>query len=118
MVNKTNKDIIIELLNEVGLKDLVTTSFKEAQDNNRRRNIVIIDDGSKYFDIYLTYKRNGVELGEFICWVEDEFIEYEKENSINELIHIAVNSAYDLYQRSDDELDSESCDFLLDFKPY
>lgn len=48
----------------------ICTSFEEAANNGRDRNIVIIDDA----DIYFTCKRNGV-FGELVCWVEDEFKE-------------------------------------------
>jgi len=48
----------------------ICTSFEEAANNGRDRNIVIIDDG----DIYFTCKKDGT-FGELVCWVEDEFKE-------------------------------------------
>lgn len=117
-MNKTNKEILLELLDKIGQRDIVVADFEEAKSNNRRRNIVLIDGEEGYFDIYLTYKRNGTEFGEFICWVESEFLDYHEEDVENELIEIVVNGVEDLYERTDVELDSENCTFISKFTSY
>ena len=100
---------IKNLIKEIGLEDLICNSFEEAENNNRRKNIVIIDDT----DIYLTYKYHG-EFGEFMCWVSDEF---EEDESVYDSM---VEWVKDIFYREENEIDY--CIFfgklMFDFKPY
>jgi len=100
---------ITALLRDANLGHLICTTFDEAQFNDRRKNIVIIEDS----DIYLTYKLNGV-FGEFVCWVDAEF---EDDENVYDAV---VEWAKDLFRREDGEIDA--CillgSFPFDFKPY
>lgn len=92
-----------------GFEEIICTSFEEAKNNNRRKNIVIIDNT----EIYLTYKYEG-QFGEFVCWVEDEFKE-------DETVYSSVrNWIYDIYSRLEKDIDArvKSGAFPFDFKPY
>ena len=100
---------ITNLIKEIGLEDLICNSFDEAKNNNRRKNIVVLDD----VDIYLTYKYHG-EFGELACWVSDEFEEDER------VYDSMIEWVKDIFYRKENEIDY--CIFLgelmFDFKPY
>jgi hypothetical protein len=100
---------ITRLVYEIGLANLICTSFEEAENNGRKMNLVIIDDS----DIYLTYKLNGV-FGEFVCWVEDEFKEDET------IYDSMIEYVKDIYYRTEEEIDDNAYNgrFIFDFKPY
>ncbi len=103
-----SKDIT-KLVQSTKFSNLICTSFEEAKHNDKKRNIVIIDNS----DIYLTYKLNGV-FGEFVCWVEDEF----KEDFT--VYHAMIEWIKDIYSRSDEEIENRLKDksFPFDFTPY
>ena len=104
-----NEKSLISMVKFAGFEDLISVNFEEAKNNDRKRNIVIINDS----DIYLTYKLNGI-FGEFVCWVEDEFIE-------DETVYDAVLQWIgDIYSRTDAriEKDINNGRFPFDFKPY
>lgn len=61
---------LTKMIQNLGFKEYICTSFGEAEHNSRKKNIVIIDNA----EIYLTYKYNG-EFGEFLCWSEYELKE-------------------------------------------
>jgi hypothetical protein len=106
---KNVKLSITKSIREIGLEDLICTSFEEAENNDRKKNLVIIDDS----DIYLTYKYNGT-FGEFLCWVEDELTEYVGAYTS------MVEWVKDIYYREDDEIDRciASNELVTGFKPY
>jgi len=85
--------MITKIINDLGFTDLICTSFEEAQKNNRRKNIVVIENS----DVYLTYKFEGV-FGEFISWTEEEFQRDESVyNSLAEWVKF-------IYSKSDEEI--------------
>lgn len=69
-IDKKNK--LERMITTHGYGNFICHSFEEAQNNKRKKNIVIINGT----DIYLTFKHDG-EFGDFACWVEDEFKEDE-----------------------------------------
>ena len=102
---------ITKLLYENGFGNLICSSFEEAEKNDRKKNLVVIDDT----DIYLTYKLNGV-FGEFICWVEEEF-------EINEdLYNTMLSWVEDIYgmDTTEEEIEEYLAEgtFIFDFTPY
>lgn len=101
---------LTDLVKEAGLGEYICTSFEEAENNDRRKNIVIIGDS----DIYLTYKTEDGSFGEFVCWVSDEFEEDES------VFHSAIEWAKDVYYRTEEDIDKalEAGYFPFDFKPY
>ena len=100
---------ITKLIKEIGLGDLICTSFEEAKNNSRKKNLVVIDDA----DVYLTYKYRGT-FGEFLCWVEDEF----KEDAT--VYDSVLEWIKDIYYRPPDEIDRciASDELITGFKPY
>ncbi len=72
--NKSLKDKLFTILQKKGFDGLVAFSFEEAKENERKKNIVLLDDG-----IYLTFKadlgKDKPVFGEFASWNEDEFEE-------------------------------------------
>lgn len=100
---------ITKLIESIGFEDLICGSFEEAKNNNRKKNLVIIDDSS----IHLTYKLNGI-LGEFVCWVEDEFEEDET------VYNAMIEWVKDIYSRTEKEIDLglKARTFPFEFKPY
>ena len=92
--NNKNKQSLTSLVTDAGYGDFIAVSFEEAQRNQRRKNIVIIDDS----EIYLSYKYNHV-FGEFICWVADEF---ETDDTV---YSAAIEWIKDIYSRTEKELD-------------
>jgi len=98
-----------ELVVETEFQDLICRSFEEAAYNGRRKNIVIIDDT----EIYLTYKYDD-EFGEFVCWVEDEFL---MEDNLPEIIKAAIIEIYSMDTREIDKRIEEGS-FCFDWKPY
>ena len=100
---------ITDMINGINMGRYVCTSFEEAENNNRKKNIVIIDNA----DIYLTYKYNGV-FGEFVCWVFDEF---EEDESVYDSMILWVE---DIYGRTESEIDSDVLNDIIPlvFKPY
>ena len=97
------KDILVDKLSDAGLENLIVNSFEEAKENDRRKNIVLIDG-----DIYLTFKANidceEKVFGEFVSWSEDEFLE---DSSVYQT---AVSAAVELFSQSDDMLDKHIAD--------
>ena len=93
----------------------IVNSFEEARNNDRKKNIVLLDDG-----IYLTFKADTEEnkdiFGELVSWVDDEFNEDE------EVYYSAVNAIKELFSYSDDELNDKilNNDLVADltFTPY
>ena len=90
---------ILEGIKEMGFGHLVVSSHEEAKQNNRKKNIILIED-NELCDIYLTYKYQG-EIGEFVCWVSDEF-----EGEPN-LVDIILNAVEEFYSYSEKELDED-----------
>lgn len=90
-----------QVLNNIqvaGFGEFVVKSHEEAQQNNRKKNIVLTEEDNGYCDIYLTYKYQGT-FDEFVCWVADEF---EDEP---DLVSIISNAVETIYSQSDEELD-------------
>lgn len=106
---KFNKLTIREIVNKLGLSELICTSFDVARHNGRRKNIVIIGET----DVYLTYKYND-KFGEFVCWVEDEF---KEDASVYESLRGTLRDYYSLSEKEMDEK-IERKEFFFDFKPY
>lgn len=91
---------ILNEIQEMGFSDLVVNSHKEAQNNSRKRNIVLIEEENGLCDIYLTYKYQG-QFGEFVCWVADEF------EAEPDLVNIILNTVEEFYSYTDEELDED-----------
>lgn len=93
---------ILEGIEDMGFGELVVDSFEVAESNTRKRNIVLIEneEGNGLCDVYLTYKHNGV-LGEFVCWVEDEF------EAEPDLVDIILNAIHEFYSYTDEKLDND-----------
>ncbi len=111
--NKSLKDKLTQILLTNGFGGLIVSSFEEAKANDRKKNIVLLDDG-----IYLTFKADlGQEkpvFGEFACWNEDEFEE-------DPMVYACVaNWVADLYDDSDEGLNHRINDEanMLGFTPY
>lgn len=96
-------------IKKLGFGNLICTSFEEARENERKKNIVIIDNA----EIYLTFKYND-KFGELVSWGEDEL-------SGGELIlETVLNVTKEIYSLSDDEIARRIKDdrFLLIFAEY
>ncbi len=104
------KDNLTRILQKKGFSGYIVSSFEEAKENDRKKNIVLLDDG-----IYLTYKADlGQEtpvFGEFASWNEDEF---EEDPTIYASV---MNWVSDLYDDSDDEI-NRRINGTLRFTPY
>lgn len=102
----------INCLSAKGLDKIICTSFEEAENNDRRKNIVIIadEDGA---DLYLTYKYAG-NFGEFGSWVSEDFEEDEL------LFSVLGSSVVTLYSYTEEEIDAliASDKFNYEFTPY
>lgn len=106
---KQNQPNLTQLIKSIGLGQYICTSFEEAEQNDRRKNIVIIDNA----DVYLTYKYKN-KFGEFICWVEDEFKE-------DPTVYDSVkNWVVDIFSQSEEQIDNalKANIFPFDFIPY
>lgn len=93
---------ILKGIQEMGFGELLVSSHEEANQNTRKRNIVLIpeDNGSGLCDIYLTYKYQD-QLGEFVCWVSDEF------DAEPNLVNIILSAVDEFYHYTDEELDTD-----------
>lgn len=101
---------LIEIVKDLGYGDLICTSFEEAENNNRKKNIVIIDDT----EIYLTYKFNG-DFGEFTSWTSDE---YDSPEDIQECgIPYWIEEIYSMDEADIDEAVLH-IDFHFEFSKY
>lgn len=105
--NMLSKKSITNLLEKAGFKELICTSFEEARENDRKKNIVILDDA----DIYLTYKYNN-KFGEFVSWPKEEF---EIDSTVYEAV---VQWAKTIYCRDDIDRCIEHDNFFFKFEPY
>ena len=107
------KDKLTSMLQQEGFAGFIVNSFEEAQNNHRKKNIVLLDDG-----IYLTFKAdledNDNVFGELVCWVDDEFKEDES------VYTAAINAVTDLFTYSDEELNQHVIDddLMEIFTPY
>ena len=90
---------ILNGIKEMGFENLIVNSHEEAEHNDRKQNIVLIEDDG-LCDIYLTYKYQG-ELGEFVCWLSDEF------EGEPDLVDIILNAIGEFYSYSEQELDED-----------
>lgn len=104
---------LVSLIWQENLGEYIVDSFEAARDNDRRKNIVLLDDG-----IYLTFKadvddRTNV-FGELICWVDDEF------NEDPEIYAVAANAAHEMFSYTDEELNAHiiNNDIVWNFVPY
>lgn len=100
---------LTQMIKNLGYGQYICTSFEEAEQNDRRKNIVIIDNA----DIYLTYKYKN-KFGEFVCWVEDEF---EEDPSVYDSVR---NWVVDIFSQSEKQIDNalKASIFPFDFIPY
>ncbi len=107
------KEKLSKLLKEEKLDGFIVDSFENAKANNRRKNIVLMEDG-----IYYTFKADidgkTDVFGELVCWVEDEFKE-------DPSVYVsAINAAIDLFIYTDEELNQHIVDddLIEIFTPY
>lgn len=100
---------LTQLVTDAGYGEYICTSFEEAENNNRQKNIVINYDK----EIYLTYKHNN-KFGEFVCWVKDEFLEDDS------LYDSVIDWVEYIYSRTEEEIDEaiENNSIPWDFKIY
>ncbi len=104
---------LTHLIKQEGLDNYIVDSFEIAKTNNRRKNIVLAEDG-----IYLTFKANiGRErniFGELVCWVDDEF------NEDPSVYTSAINAIVELFSYSDEELNThiKNDDLIETFTEY
>ena len=105
----SRKRDLTQMIKNLGYGQYVCTSFEEAEQNDRRKNIVIIDNA----DIYLTYKYKN-KFGEFVCWMEDEFRE---DSSVYDSVG---NWVVDIFSQSEKQIDNalKASIFPFDFIPY
>ena len=99
-IEMTKYQQILNGINEMGFGSLIVNSHEEAEANNRKKNIVLIEEENGLCDIYLTYKYQG-ESGEFVCWVSDEF------EGEPDLVHIILNAVHEFYSYTDEKLDQD-----------
>ena len=95
--NITNGKALEEAIRNTEFGQYICHSLEEAEFNNRKKNIVIMNDLRKHPDVYLTYKHEG-KFGEFVCWVEDEF---EEDPNIYQSV---LRWIEDVYSRTDEKI--------------
>lgn len=100
---------LTQMIKNLGYGQYVCTSFEEAEQNDRRKNIVIIDNA----DVYLTYKYKN-KFGVFVCWMKDEFRE---DPSVYDSVG---NWVVDIFSQSETQIDNalKANIFPFDFIPY
>lgn len=101
-------------LKEMGLGEYICHSLEEAEFNNKRKNIVVMKKLRQFPDIYLTYKRQNGDFGEFASWSEEDFAKLHID------LQATLKIAEMIYSQTEEELDSkiENNDFFLCFIPY
>ena len=89
---------ILEGLKKIGVEKLITRSHREAIQNSRKQNIVLIQEVNEVCDIYLTYKHQwGFE--EVACWTAEELENEPK------LVDIALTAIKKFCSYPEQELD-------------
>lgn len=107
------KEKLQKMIAEEGFDQYLVNSFEEAKNNNRKKNIVLLEDG-----IYLTFKADFDDkknvFGELVCWVDDEFAEDPS------VYTSCINAIIDLYTYSNEELNQHIVDddLIEIFTPY
>ena len=91
---------ILDGIKEMGFENLIVSSHEEAEQNDRKQNIVLIDEENGLCSIYLTYKHHG-QFGEFVCWDSEEF------EGEPDLVDIILNAVGEFYSYSEQELDED-----------
>lgn len=86
---------LTEKIKELGFGDFICTSFEEAENNSRRKNVVIFEDSY----IYLTFKKNG-KIGTILSWTNDELKE-------NDTFETMLQHIKEFFNMSDEEVSDE-----------
>lgn len=81
------------VLERLGVTHLICHSFSEAENNDRKENIVLLSEARVHFTYKYEYQRNGEwykEFGELLSFVPEEFEDYP-ESTINEIEDFVTN---------------------------